>query len=922
MKHSTNLLILAGFAAITVAAWGYANRPTSEAPWPARIQGFAFQPFQKGQDAIEGELPSSAEIDSDLALLEGKTRAVRTYSALGTLATVPGLARRHGINVTQGAWLSGDPDNDERELASAIRLANDNPNVVRLIVGNEVVLRSDRGVGDLDLNGLISYLDYTRAATRKPVSTAEPWHVWLSHPELAEHVDFITVHLLPYWEGVDVQDSVPYVLDKIGQLKARFPGREIIVGEVGWPSDGRTRESAVASTANQALFLRRFIDHAQREGYVYYVMEAFDQPWKERSEGQAGAYWGVYNADRQPKFAFRAPIVRIPDWQVLAAASVIASAVLLWLFYFHSRTLRNRGRSFLAIVVYATATLVTWILYDFSRQYLTVGSVLVGALLLIGTVGVIAVLLAEAHEWAEARWVTDHRRILRPGRRAPGRLPKVSVHVPAYAEPPDMLIETLDALAQLDYPDFEVLVIDNNTRDEALWRPVEAHCRRLGARFRFFHVDPLAGFKAGALNFALEHTAADAEVVAVIDADYIVRPDWLRDLVPEFENPRTGIVQAPQDYRDAAESAFKAMCHAEYRGFFHIGMVTRNERNAIIQHGTMTLVRRELLERVRWSEWCITEDAELGLRILAEGYESTYVPASYGRGLMPDSFLDFKKQRSRWAFGSMQIMRRHFRSLVTGREGQLSAGQRYHFLAGWLPWLADGFNLLFNCAALAWSLVMVAFPSRIEPPLVAFSLLPLSLFVFKLVKLLHLYRTRVGANLAQTVSAALAGLGLAHTIGTAMLSGLVKNDRPFFRTPKQAQRHALGQALVAAREEAFMMLGLWFAAFGVSRIPGLDGDLPGLVGSPDLTLWVAVLLIQSLPYAAAVAVSLINAFHLPGTWIGEAGPVAPAAVPAPHAEDVVVARASLLRRLLGWGSRRVDASPELAPVETAGNEQQ
>jgi len=166
---------------------------------------------------------------------------------------------------------------------------------------------------------------------------------------------------------------------------------------------------------------------------------------------------------------------------------------------------------------------------------------------------------------------------------------------------------------------------------------------------------------------------------------------------------------------------------------------------------------------------------------------------------------------------------------------------------------------------------MVVFPEHIEPPLMIFSVLPLSLFVFKLVKLLHLYRTRVGATLVQTLAAAIAGLGLAHTIGAAMLSGLVQRDRPFFRTPKQAPRHALGQALAAAREEAFMMVGLWFAAFGVSRIPDLDGDLPGLIGSPDLNVWVAVLLVQSLPYAAAVVVSLVSALGLRADWIGEAG---------------------------------------------------
>jgi cellulose synthase/poly-beta-1,6-N-acetylglucosamine synthase-like glycosyltransferase len=791
------------------------------------------------------------------------------------------MAAKHGIAVTVGAWLNRDHAANDREVDGAIRLAKLNKNVTRVLVGNEALLR-----GDLAFEDLVARIERVRKAVKQPVSTAEPWNIWIENPELADHVDFITVHILPYWEGLEVAQSVDHVMKVMGELQAKFPGKPIVIGEVGWPSDGRTRDAAVATVSNQALFLRRFLARAQEAGYVYYLMEAFDQPWKERTEGQAGAYWGVYNADRQPKFAFTDPIVKVPNWQVLAAATVLASAVLLWLFYFHSATLRNRGRSFLAIVVYATATLVVWIVHDFSQQYMTMSNALVGAFMLAGTLGVIAVLLAEAHEWAEAHWVTMHQRLFKPQVLPDAELPKVSVHVPAYNEPAEMLIETLDGLAALDYPDFEVLVIDNNTPDEATWRPVEEHCRKLGARFRFFHVAPLAGFKAGALNYALEHTAPDAEVVAVIDSDYIVRPNWLRDLVPAFRNERTGVVQAPQDYRDAKESAFKAMCHAEYRGFFHIGMVTRNERNAIIQHGTMTLVRRSLLERIRWSEWCITEDAELGLRIFDEGYEATYIPDSYGRGVMPDSFLDFKKQRARWAFGAMQIMRRHFGLLFRGKDTRLTAGQRYHFVAGWLPWIADGLNLCMNCAALVWTLVMVTFPRNIEPPLMIFSVLPLSLFVFKLVKLLHLYRTRVGATFVQTISAAIAGLSLSHTIGAAMISGLFRKDKPFFRTPKLAKKHAFAQALGAAREELFMMLGFWFAAVGASQIPNIDGDDLTLIASPDLSIWVAVLLIQSIPYAAAVFVSLINALGASGEWIGETGlrqqvPLAEAVAPTP-----------------------------------------
>jgi exo-beta-1,3-glucanase (GH17 family)/cellulose synthase/poly-beta-1,6-N-acetylglucosamine synthase-like glycosyltransferase len=780
-----------------------------------------------------------------LRLLAGKVTAVRTYSSLKSLGQIADIASRHQLKVALGAWLDRDLATNEAEIAAAIRIANTHPNVIRLVIGNEVILRNDLGVAEL-----ARQLDRVRAAVEQPVSTAEPWHVWIEHPELVEHVDYIAVHLLPYWEGIPVEQAVDYLAQRVEVLQRAYPGKLVVIAEVGWPSGGRTREAAVASTSNQAMFLRRFVQRARNEGYIYYIMEAFDQPWKARYEGAVGAYWGVYNVDREPKFAFVDPIVRIPQWQTLAAISVLLASLVVALLFVHSRTLDARGRSLLAIVVYAVTAAAVWIIYDYSQQYITVRSVLIGGPLMLGMFVVIAVLIAEAHEWAEAHWSEPHRRQFRADANA--ALPKVSIHVPAYNEPPQMLIETLDALARLDYPDYEVIVVDNNTRDEAVWRPVERHCARLGPRFRFFHVAPLAGFKAGALNFALRQSARDAQVIAVIDSDYQVEPSWLRDLVPGLAEPNVAIVQAPQDYRDSGESAFKAMCYAEYRGFFLIGMITRNERNAIIQHGTMTLVRREALERVGgWAEWCITEDAELGLRLFEHGCEAQYLPRSYGRGLMPETFTDYKKQRFRWAYGAVQILRAHARALFSHADERLTRGQRYHFVAGWLPWLADGLNLLFTIAALAWSLAMIVAPHRIDPPLIMFSALPLALFTFKLVKLAHLYAARVGANIRQTLAAALAGLALSHTIGVAVVKALFTRNQPFFRTPKIKQPHALAEGLAAARTESLMLIAMLSAAWGLTRLPA---ELKG----PDVSVWVAVLLIQAVPYAAAVLVSLIS----------------------------------------------------------------
>jgi exo-beta-1,3-glucanase (GH17 family)/cellulose synthase/poly-beta-1,6-N-acetylglucosamine synthase-like glycosyltransferase len=844
---------------LTFALWSFLNLSVNEPPWPATIKGFCFSPMRGAQAPMPGQFPSLAEIDEDLALLKGKSYAVRTYTVQSTMADVPQMARDYQINVMLGAWIGQNARQNEREIEKLISIFQENnDNVVRLIVGNEAVLR-----GDQTVEQMIGYLDRVRKEVYAPVSLAEPWHIWLKYPELVRHVDFIAVHILPYWEGIGVDQAVDYVVSRYDQLKAAFPDKQVVIAEVGWPSNGRTRSAASATQANQAKFLRRFIAVAERQGYTYYIMEAFDQLYKRETEGEAGTNWGVYDLERQPKFEFTAPVVRIPGWEGLMAISIGLTVMLLALLFRDSGGLKARGHGFLALVAYTITTLAVWMVYEYSRQYLTPLTLAMGIMLFIAALGVIIVLLAEAHEFAEAVWMHPFRSSTRPAEVTDDQLPMVSVHVAAYNEPPDMLIKTLDALAALRYPRYEVLVIDNNTKDPAVWQPVQAHCERLGAQFRFFHVDPLSGFKAGALNFALRQTDPAAEIVAVIDSDYLVKADWLRDMVPHFSDPEMGIVQGPQDYRDGGENAFKAMCMAEYRGFFHIGMMTRNERNAIIQHGTMTLVRRRVLDEVGgWGEWCITEDAELGLRIFEQGHKAIYIPQSYGKGLMPDNFADFKKQRFRWAYGAVLILRHHLTQLLGMESSQLTWGQRYHFIAGWLPWLADGFALAFNLAALVWSISMVAWPESVPPPNIIFAILPLALFVFKMFKMFFLYRRRVKATLRQSVAAGLAGLALSHTIARAMVTGFVTRKIGFFRTPKYASNNALFQSLLDAREELLFLLALTLAIVGIYVLRDDSG-------MTDIRVWTLVLMVQGVPYLAAVLVALIGSQpRLPARLVG------------------------------------------------------
>lgn len=861
---------------INYSIWSRINNPLHLQPWTKTTLGVTYDPMRKEDTQSNDLIINPDNIDSDLALLSDQVHAVRTYSMLKGQDVITDLADKHDLNITLGAWIGGDLDKNKQEIDKLVEIARqDHKNILRVMVGNETLLRGEITQEDCttDAEGkqncttkdvtkekLIEYIRDVKKRQWRPVGTSETWDIWEKNPDLIDEVDLVGVHILPYWEGIPIKHAVDYVFERYAKIKELAKGKPVILTETGWPSDGQPFKRATASRANQAKFLREFLNRVDeynqglkdKDKLNYYIVEAFDQPWKKSIEGSVGAYWGIFNADRQAKYPMDGDVVAMPDWENWATAAAGFSLVLMALFLFTRSTLKLPGVLFFGLIANLAVSVIFWSASIGAHQYQTNLSIFFWGLMILMQVMAVVILLIESLEIAEVIWHKKTARTFQPLTPPETfKYPKVSLHLPIHNEPPMMVRKTLEALAKVDYPNLEVLVMDNNTKDPAVWEPVKADCERLGPMFRFFHLENWPGFKAGAINHALEQTDSDAEIIAVIDSDYVLSPDWLKCMVPYFDNENVGFIQSPQDYRDRSQSTFKNICYWEYAGFFNIGMVQRNEYNAIIQHGTMTMIRKSaLLEVGNWAEWCICEDSELGLRLYEAGYDSVYVKDSFGKGLMPDTFSGFMTQRFRWVYGAMQIIKGHWRSFLPTKKSPLTAAQRYYFIAGWLPWFSDALALLFTTASLILTAVILYDPIHSELPSNVFLMPTIGLFSFKILRGLWLYQARVPCSILESLGAALAGLALTHTVAQGTIQGLFTSGKPFMRTPKYEKQGPLFSGLRSIQQEILMIILLGYAIWSMSNVEHFD-NLSG-------KLWIAILSVQIVPYIATLITLLIS----------------------------------------------------------------
>ena len=289
-----------------------------------KLQCVSYAPFGKDDSPFmmdKGLVISEDLIRNDLQLLSKYTDCIRTYSTVG-LEMIPKIARENNLKMLMGAWINGDEKPTRKEIDTLIKLTNENKDIVKaVIVGNEALLR-----GDLSDKRLYEYIKEVKAALPDVrVTYADVWEYWLKYPNIREVTDFVTIHILPYWEDdtMNIEKAIEHLANTRKKVEDELKTSDILIGETGWPSEGRMREDALPSKTNQAMFVREFVKLAQEKNWNYNIIEAFDQPWKRQSEGAVGGYWGFFDKDRIDKHVFTGDVSDFPNYRYLGFGSIL-----------------------------------------------------------------------------------------------------------------------------------------------------------------------------------------------------------------------------------------------------------------------------------------------------------------------------------------------------------------------------------------------------------------------------------------------------------------------------------------------------------------------------------------------------------------------------------------------------------------------
>src|SRR6202161_775261 len=362
ISFRTPLALLLISLGVIAATWWWLATPVALARAPidpnAKLQCVSYAPFRGEQTPLQSTAQIPAEqIAQDLAQLAKISDCVRTYSIENGLDQVPALAAKAGLKVIQGIWLGSNRLKNSAQISTVVGLTKAYPDVITaVVVGNEALLR-----GEMTASDLVATIRSVKSQVAVPVTYADVWEFWLRNRELYDVVDFVTIHILPYWEDFPIRAK--YAAAHVDAIRMRmavaFPGKEILIGETGWPSEGRMRAGALPSGANQARVVSEILSMAKQENFRVNLIEAYDQPWKRQLEGTVGGYWGLFDSvHRALKYPPGEAISNFPFWKLQMGCGMGLSLVVFgaaWL------TLRRRPwtprlASWIAVGIFATTS--------------------------------------------------------------------------------------------------------------------------------------------------------------------------------------------------------------------------------------------------------------------------------------------------------------------------------------------------------------------------------------------------------------------------------------------------------------------------------------------------------------------------------------------------------------------------------------
>jgi exo-beta-1,3-glucanase (GH17 family) len=351
-------VLLLSLATITGVWWWLATPaiPIHAAVGPAtKLDCVSYAPFRNGQTPWNSTIViSEAQIAEDLVELARVSRCIRTYSIENGLDKVPELASRAGLKVILGVWLGRDRLKNASLINTATLLAGKYPGVISaMMVGSEVLLR-----GEMKAPELCEIIRSVKAQVGVPLSYADVWEFWLRNPDISKCVDFVTVHILPYWEDdpVRAEDAAAHVIDIRKRVALAFPDKEILIGETGWPGRGRMRAGALPSRISQARFISEVVERARKENFRFNLFEAYDEPWKRQWEGTIGSSWGLYDGQtRERKYPAGTPVTDYPFWKLQLCGGLLLNVCVFAAAFWASRRRSNppRPASWLAVAISA-----------------------------------------------------------------------------------------------------------------------------------------------------------------------------------------------------------------------------------------------------------------------------------------------------------------------------------------------------------------------------------------------------------------------------------------------------------------------------------------------------------------------------------------------------------------------------------------